>query len=217
VFEGHIDSQFVAYDAKSGQQVWSFKAQAPIVAAPMSYRVDGRQYVTVLTGNGSQGGGLLATANAAYRTDYALPRHVLTFALGGQDKLPAFEPPALVPPADPDFKPDPERIKLGAMAFGTSSCLVCHGMNAVGGGAAPDLRYSPIIVNADAFKAVVKGGALKLAGMPPFAQLPDDRLELIRYYLRFRALQAPADDAALKAGQPPKTGISAAALSTGGT
>ncbi len=215
VFQGRIDGQFVAYDARTGKQVWSFKAQAPIVGAPMSYRVNGRQYVTVLTGSGSQGGGLLATGNAAYRTDYRLPRHVLTFAIGGKDKLPAYEPPELVPPADPDFKPDPERIKPGAMAFAGGSCLVCHGMNAVGGGAAPDLRYSPVIVSAEAFKAIVQGGALKLNGMPPFPQLPDEQLELIRDYLRFRAQQAPAENAALKAGQPLKTGISPTALSTG--
>ncbi len=217
VFQGHIDSQFVAYDATTGQQVWSFQAQAPIVAAPMSFLAGGKQYVTVLTGNGSQGGGILATGNAAYRTDYRLPRHVLTFAIGGSDRLPSFVPPELVPPADPDFKPDPDRIKQGAMAFAMSSCLVCHGMNAVGGGAAPDLRYSSTIVDADAFKTVVQGGALKLNGMPPFPQLPDEQLESIRYYLRFRAQQAPAENAALRAGQPPKTGISAAAMSTGGS
>jgi len=217
VFQGRIDGQFVAYDAKTGRQIWSFKAQSPIVAAPMSYRVNGRQYVTVLTGSGSQGGGIIGTGNAAYRTDYRLPRHVLTFALGGKDQLPAFQPPELLPPADPQFKPDPKRIEQGAMAFAGSACLVCHGMNAVGGGAAPDLRYSAVIVSAPAFKAVVQAGELKLNGMPPFPQLPDNQIELIRDYLRFRAQQAPAENAALKAGKAPMTGITAGALSHGGS
>ena len=52
-----------------------------------------------------------------------------------------------------------------AFAYGSTPC-VPPGMNAVGGGAAPDLRYSPVIVSADAFKAIVQGGALKLNGMP---------------------------------------------------
>jgi len=212
VFQGRIDGQFVAYDAKTGEQVWSFQAQAPIVGAPMSYWLDGKQYISVLTGSGSQGGGLLATANAAYRTDYRLPRHVLTFAIGGEDQLPAFTPPPLEPPADPDFTIDQQRFMEGAMAYATSSCLVCHGMNAVGGGAAPDLRYSAFIVNDEAFKSVVQGGALRLNGMPPFAYLPDDRVELIRDYLRARAQQAPAENAALRAGEPPKTGIGAGAM-----
>jgi quinohemoprotein ethanol dehydrogenase len=198
IFQGRIDSQFIAYNAKDGKQVWSFKTEAPIVAAPMSYRVNGKQYVTVLTGSGSQGGGILATGNAAYRTDYRLPRQVLTFAIGGADKLPPFELPALVPPADPDFKFDKERVMQGGMAFATNACLVCHGMNAIGGGAAPDLRYSPIIVNKESFKSIVKDGALKLNGMPPSPQVTDDQLEAIRYYLRALAKQTQMPSAAAK-------------------
>lgn len=203
VFQGRIDGQFVAYEAKTGKQLWSFKTASPVVATPISYRANGRQYVTVLTGSGSQGGGILATGNAAYRTDYRLPRHVLTFAIGGNDKLPAFEMPALVPPADPDFEVEADRVMQGAMAFANNACLVCHGMNAIGGGAAPDLRYSPMIVNQDAFKSVVKDGALKLNGMPPSSHLTDDQLEQIRYYLRARAKQAPAESA----NQPLSSGM----------
>jgi quinohemoprotein ethanol dehydrogenase len=198
VFQGRIDSQFVAYDAKTGQQVWSFKTAAPIVATPISYRLKGRQYVTVLTGSGSQGGGLLATGNAAYRTDYRLPRQVLTFALDGTDELPPFELPALVPPADPTFTADGNRVMSGAFAFATNACLVCHGMNAVGGGAAPDLRYSSIIVDAAAFKSIVKDGALKLNGMPPSPQISDDELESIRFYLRARAKQSATPKTAVR-------------------
>lgn len=207
VFQGRIDSRFVAHDAKTGKEVWSFKTAAPVVATPISYRANGRQYVTVLTGNGSQGGGILATGNAAYRTDYRLPRHVLTFAIGGADALPPFELPPLAPPADPDFIPEPERVKQGAMAFAMNACLVCHGMNAIGGGAAPDLRYSPTIVDKDAFKSVVKEGALKLNAMPPSPQLTDEQLEEIRYYLRARAKQEPSESSALRQGRTPNAGV----------
>jgi quinohemoprotein ethanol dehydrogenase len=203
VFQGRIDGQLVAYDARTGKIVWSFKAQAPIVAPPISYRVNGRQYITVLTGSGSQGGGLVGAGNAAWRTDYRLPRHVLTFALGGKDRLPAFTPPPLVPPEDPDFKMDPAMAQKGGIAFAAGSCLVCHGMNAIGAGAAPDLRFSPIIMEKDAFHAIVKEGALKPAGMPAYPQISDDDVEAIRYYLRLRAKQAPAELAALKKGSKP--------------
>ena len=184
VFQGRIDGQLVAYDAKTGKQVWSFKTSAPVVAPPISYSVKGRQYITVLTGSGSQGGGILATGNAAYRTDYALPRQILTFAIGGKDKVPVVAPPPRTIPADPDFRPDPARAQAGGMAFAMNACIVCHGMNAVGGGAAPDLRYSPVIVDAAAVRAIVKGGALKTNGMPAFPQISDAQIEDIRYYLR---------------------------------
>ncbi len=200
VFQGRIDGHLVAYDARNGEEVWSFKTVAPIVAPPISYSVKGRQYVTVLTGNGSQGGGILATGNAAWRTDYALPRRVLTFAVGGTAKTPAFDMPARVPPADPDFRPDPDRVMAGALAFANNACLVCHGMNAIGGGAAPDLRYSPTIMDPAAFRAIVKDGTLKPRGMPPAASVADGQLEDIRHYLRMRAMEARAETAGAKTG-----------------
>ncbi|MFN2165298.1 MAG: PQQ-binding-like beta-propeller repeat protein, partial [Anaerolineae bacterium] len=216
VFQGRMDGYLAAYNASTGEQVWSHKTAAPIVAPPISYSVDGRQYISVLTGNSSQGAGLFATANAPYRTDYALPRRLLTFAIDGDAEQPDVEIPERVALVDPDFKPDPERVKAGGMAFAASGCLVCHGMNAIGGGAAPDLRYSPIILNEAAFRAVVKDGVLKPRGMPPLPQLPDGTLEDIRHYLRMRAAQAPAEAAALRAGKPaPEGSTSRQPLSTG--
>ncbi len=189
VFQGRMDGYLKAYDARTGDEVWSYKTAAPVVAAPISYSVNGKQYITVLTGNGSQGGGIFSTGNAAFRTDYRLPRRVLTFALGGTARPPSVAIPDLVPLADPDFVPDPETIEAGAIGFGTNACLVCHGMNAIGGGAAPDLRYSPMILSRDAFNSVVKQGTLKARGMPPSPHLTDQLLEDIRHYLRFRAMQ----------------------------
>lgn len=48
VFQGRIDRKFNAYDAGSGRLLWSFKTEAPVLAPPITYSVDGRQYVTVL-------------------------------------------------------------------------------------------------------------------------------------------------------------------------
>jgi quinohemoprotein ethanol dehydrogenase len=197
VFQGRLDGRFVAYDAKTGKELWSFKTESPIVGAPITYRINGKQYVTVITGSGGTGAGIGSTGSAAIRTDYRLPRRVLTFAIGGTDSIPAFTMPQLIPPADPTFKPDLARAQAGAMLFGTRACLVCHGWNAVGGGAAPDLRYSPIIADAATFRAVVKEGALKPNGMPPFPKFTDAELETLRFYLRARAQQAPAELKAL--------------------
>ncbi len=189
VFQGRMDGYLKAYDARSGVEVWSHKTAAPIVAPPISYSVGGRQYITVLTGNGSQGGGILASGNAAYRTDYRLPRRVLTFALDGDATQPDISLPPRNPLSDPDFVPDEKRVYAGAITFGSNGCLVCHGMNAIGGGAAPDLRYSPMILSAELFRSVVHDGTLKARGMPPAPQLSDEALEDVRHYLRLRAMQ----------------------------
>ena len=197
VFQGRIDGHLVAYDAKSGKQLWSFKTPTPIVGAPISYRVNGRQFITVITGNNGNGAGVQSIGQAAFRTDYRLPRQVLTFAIDGTDELPPFAYPPLEAPADPDFKPDLARAQKGAALFGMNGCLACHGWNAVSGGGAPDLRYSPMIVDAAAFSAVVKDGALKANGMLAYPRITDQQREDIRFYLRARARQAAAERAAL--------------------
>jgi quinohemoprotein ethanol dehydrogenase len=103
VFQGQLDGQFNAYAADSGRLLWSFSAQAPVLAPPISYRVKGRQYVTVLTGMGTSAG-LLGEALAPFHIDYRTQaRRVLTFVLNGHSILP---PTHLVPPApvgDPDY------------------------------------------------------------------------------------------------------------------
>lgn len=198
VFQGRMDGKFVAYDAANGKEVWSFQTESPIVGAPISYRVNGKQYITVITGAGGQGAGMQSLGNAALRTDYRLPRRVLTFAIGGTDTIPPLQYVQPEPPADAAYKPNAAMAQAGAMKYGMNACLVCHGWNAVASGAAPDLRYSPVITDAATFKAVVKEGALKLNGMPPFPQISDSDLETIRFFLRTRAQQVPAERKALE-------------------
>jgi quinohemoprotein ethanol dehydrogenase len=198
VFQGRMDGYLVAYDARSGKELWKFKTAAPIVGAPISYRVRGKQYVSVLTGSSGQGAGMQTLGNAAYYNDYRAPRRVLTFAIGGRDQVPAHEVPQFTPPPDPDFRPEPKRAEAGATQFAAAGCIVCHGWNAVGGGAAPDLRFSPIITDSQAFRRVVKEGALRMNGMPDYPALTDAQLEIMRFYLRSRAQQAPAERARLQ-------------------
>ena len=67
---------------------------------------------------GQVAGDSWTTGNAAYRTDYRLPRHVLTFAIGGVDKLPPLDMPPLTPPADPDFAFDLDNTAIMASPDG---------------------------------------------------------------------------------------------------
>lgn len=198
VFQGTLDRRLVAYDARTGEEVWSWQTTAPIVAPPITFSVDGTQYVTVITGMGGNGAGISSTGNAAYATDYRLQRQVLTFAIGGTDDYQPIAPPERTLPDDPGFVADTASIERGAFLFGTTGCLACHGYNAVGGGAAPDLRYSPMIVNADAFRAVI-GGALRMNGMPDYPMLTPPQIADIRLYLRARARQVPAEEARARA------------------
>ena len=51
VFGGTIDGYFYALDAVSGQELWHMSVGAEVRAAPMTYAVDGQQYVTIAAGN----------------------------------------------------------------------------------------------------------------------------------------------------------------------
>jgi alcohol dehydrogenase (cytochrome c) len=54
VFTGEGDGWFRAYDAKSGDVLWSFFAGAGVNAPPAAYNVDGKQYIVVGAGGNVQ-------------------------------------------------------------------------------------------------------------------------------------------------------------------
>jgi alcohol dehydrogenase (cytochrome c) len=52
VFSGTPDGIFYAFDAKNGRVLWSHHTASGIIGVPMSYRVDGKQYIAVQSGWG---------------------------------------------------------------------------------------------------------------------------------------------------------------------
>lgn len=180
VFQGQVSGEFVAYTADKGKKIWAFDAQNGVLGAPISYSVDGKQYVTVI-----------ASFRSSYPSNPAWPyrqqrRRVLTFALGGEAKLPPFEKQPVVPADDPDFVIDDAKVAVGAGVYNTS-CIVCHGVGAKAGGAAPDLRASSVPLNAEAFKQIVHDGLLVSRGMGAFDNLSEEQLEGLRHYIRKQA------------------------------
>jgi plastocyanin len=55
LFTGQVDGNMTAYDVKTGDQLWKFQVGMGISAPPMTYSVDGTQYVAVAAG-GNRGG-----------------------------------------------------------------------------------------------------------------------------------------------------------------
>jgi alcohol dehydrogenase (cytochrome c) len=47
VFAATSEGNFLALDARAGKKLWHFTTGGPINSSPMSYAVDGRQYVAV--------------------------------------------------------------------------------------------------------------------------------------------------------------------------
>lgn len=50
VFHGDLKGWFKALDSKTGKELWKFNTGSGITAAPMTYTLDGKQYVAVVSG-----------------------------------------------------------------------------------------------------------------------------------------------------------------------
>ena len=188
IFQGRPDSGFSAYDARDGKRLWNFDAGAGVVAPPISYRHNGKQYVTVVAGIGTSAG-LFGPMFTKYGIDYRhQQRRVLTFVLGGKATLPKQEPYKAVAFDDPDYEADATLAAKGEALF-NGRCAVCHGTGAIGGGTAPDLRTPGAAADAEAFAAVVRDGMLVSAGMPQFGEFTDGQLASLRQYIRARAAE----------------------------
>jgi glucose dehydrogenase len=53
LFEGGRDRWFRALDSKTGRQLWQTRLTASPSTFPITYAVDGRQYVAVIAGTGT--------------------------------------------------------------------------------------------------------------------------------------------------------------------
>jgi alcohol dehydrogenase (cytochrome c) len=63
VFWGDLDQKFRAFDAESGKILWETTLGGPIANSTITYAVNGRQYVAVMSGEGNLTGGLITQAN----------------------------------------------------------------------------------------------------------------------------------------------------------
>lgn len=161
VFQGTADGRLVAYDARTGKNLWQSPTGTGVMAGASTYMVDGVQYVSVAVG----WGGVYGLAQRA--TDLNSPDTVYTFALGGKAPLPNFvkyQQSALVqgvPYNTADVAP--------GTAIYVSNCAFCHGVPGVNnGGAVPNLGYVPASVISHLSNYVINGPFTQM-GMPNFA------------------------------------------------
>jgi alcohol dehydrogenase (cytochrome c) len=52
LFTGKETGEFMAIDAETGKTLWQFQTGSGVNAMPVTYTLNGRQYVTVLSGIG---------------------------------------------------------------------------------------------------------------------------------------------------------------------
>ncbi len=185
VFQGSSDGIFRAFNATTGEEVWAFDVGLGISAPPITYKLNGRQYLALLVGfgGGFSGGDMAYLLGWSYRTH---TRRLITFSLEGEESLPALPPPHFPEPiVAANFEIDPAMADLGKQQYGR--CGSCHGSSMWSGGMAPDLKASAVPLDKAAFASVVRDGQRTQMGMPAFPQLTEEQLEGLRHFIRMRA------------------------------
>ena len=184
VFQGRSDGKFLAYDANTGDERWSFDTGLGISAPPITYSVNGRQYIALLVG---WGGALAGMGGTNMGWGYGMhTRRLVAFSLEGMEDMPKLPPryyPTLIEGSN--FMLDNELAGKGANEY--SACFGCHGIGAKSNGMAPDLRASPIPLEKATFNEVVRNGAKVKMGMPAFPDMTDEQLTALMHYIRQQA------------------------------
>lgn len=166
VVQGRGDGTLRVYNATTGAELASIQTGSHIMAAPMTYRIGGVQYIAVQVGYGGVGISYPITpADIAYRNRNT--NRILVFKLGGGPvPQPELRPDPFTYPAPPPSRATAAKIAHGEAKF-TEYCSRCH---MFGPGVTPDLSRLPKDIHG-MFNDIVLGGALAGNGMAPMGDM----------------------------------------------
>ncbi len=179
VFQGTADGRVVAYAANTGEKLWEREVTSGVGAGPVTYTVDGEQYVAFNVG---WGGAFAITFGAlAQRTKVVPDSRLYVFKLGGKMPMPPVRRRELMQPSPPPVTADTAALAEGKELF-ANHCGVCHGLSVISADIIPDLRYLSAEKH-DEFLPIVYGLSSH-KGMPPFGGiLEPPQVEQVHQYI----------------------------------
>jgi PQQ-dependent dehydrogenase (methanol/ethanol family) len=181
VFQGTWDGTFAAYDAYNGKKLWQYKSDSAVLAGPMTYELDGEQYIAVAQGSG---GTVMITVGDELMKKKTNQNKLLVFKKGrfNQTVSIASNELATIKALGHKVNTDPAVIKQGESLY-HNNCGSCHGINALSNYVVPDLRYMSEQTHSD-FASIVIGGTRTHKGMIGFYEtLGLDDVDAIHAYL----------------------------------
>ena len=177
IFQGDAFGKFSARDALTGEIIWDFDVRAGAIAPPITYLVDGEQYLTIPVGWGGGQGQFSKYTERLYTGAF------YTFKIGG-----TATPPKKLPAIANNLtqlKTDalPKNIGKGLNIY-TRFCASCHRNVGGGGGVIPDLARSSDGVFKN-YEEIVLKGLLVSQGMPNFGEIltKEELMDLQSYVL----------------------------------
>lgn len=165
LFQGRSTGELAVLDAKSGQALGAIDVGTSMMAAPMTYSIDGEQYIAIMAGLGGAFGRASLPGTAAYK--YGNRGRIVAFKLGGgavpmRPAASHVEQGLAAPPVP--RRGSTAQHKAGAQLF-QRNCAVCH---AAAGGKVPDLSRMSAQAHKD-FMAIVLKGTRATKGMGNFS------------------------------------------------
>ncbi len=180
VFQATADGRLVAFNAQNGESRWESSLGQGAIAGPITYSVDGTQYVTIAVGWGGSAGQSFSA------TDRQGPGTVFTFALGGKATPPEFAKRKTAPLLS-GVAYDPKDVAAGTAVY-LNNCAICHGTPGQNkGGSVPNLGYvdAAIIKSLGSF---VFNGPYVSNGMPDFTdRLTQDDVTKLKAFIQATA------------------------------
>jgi quinohemoprotein ethanol dehydrogenase len=177
LMQGDAEGFFSIRDTKTGTVLKRFDVRSGAIAAPITYLVDGEQYISLLVG---WGGGEGLTAKA---TDQLYPGRLYTWKLGGNQPMPQRK--AVINKPLTTLTSDASKLTIGhGFDRFLNTCSGCHTLG-TGGGAAPDLlRSSDGIFNF--YQEIIRDGAFAKQGMPNLSYaVSEEDVDAIRSYILY--------------------------------
>ena len=189
VVQGTIGKTVAIYRATDGKKLWEMNVDQAAVAGPITYMIDGEQYIAL---NAGWGGSPVynLNKNGPFRTATA---KLLVFKLDAKGvTLPPMPPPSKLAPPPPLRAPEAQ-VTRGRELY-QQTCVRCHGEDAIGG--VKDLRWMTKETH-DLFNQIVLDGIYREKGMVGFADvLKKEDADAIHQYLIARANEDYTDAAA---------------------
>ena len=176
VFQGTGDARLVAYHSGNGRQLWETKTDSGIIAPPITYLIDGEQYVAVMAGWGGIIGLMISDNKESNGTG-----RLLVYKLGGNKEIPGPSPTEHLP-RPPERQGTSASIERGAALYETH-CQRCHGIGVGSKNIMKDLRYMNEATHS-LFGEIVLDGVLRDVGMISFSDvLTKENTQDIHNYL----------------------------------
>jgi quinohemoprotein ethanol dehydrogenase len=192
LFHGNIAGKLRVFDKATGKLLKSIDTGSSILAAPMTYRVKGVQYVAVMAAWGGGGYAYVPPYSAAYQRGNQ--GRLLVFRLdGGPVKLPPALPALEVAPEPPAQAAGvtPSTIAKGQQLF-FGNCVMCHANQHRS--ITPDLRRMQPGTH-QLFSKIVLEGLLRQNGMPRWDDvLKPDEVAAIHAWLIDEQRKTRADE-----------------------